>query len=54
MREMLKSYFTLKYQYEAFTDAISGKRVCVYVDCFGELWMKESRGSFFRVKCGSV
>ena len=44
-----KSYFTLQYQYDAFTDVVSGKRVAIYSDCYGDLWMKDGRWSLFRV-----
>ena len=50
MIKKIKSYLSLESHYFAFTDVVSGKAVCVYVDCFGELWMKDSRWSFFRVK----
>lgn len=52
MIKNIKSYFSLKFQYNSFTDIVSGKRVNVYIDCFGELWLKDGRWSFFRVnKC---
>ena len=46
----LKSYFTLKFQYQAFRDVVSGKMVNVYIDCFEELYMKDNRWSLFSVK----
>ena len=46
----LKSYFTLKFQRQAFRDVVSGKMVNVYIDCFEELCMKDNRWSLFSVK----
>ena len=46
----IRSYFTLKYTGHAFTDTVSGKGVKYYRDCFGDVWMKESRWGLFRVK----
>ena len=54
MIKILKSYFTLKFRYFAFRDVVSGKNVNVYIDCFGELWMKDGRWSLFRVSAGDV
>ena len=55
MIKKLRSYFTLKFHYFAFSDVVSGKSVNVYVDCFGDLWMKDGRWSLFRVsKCGEI
>jgi spore germination protein YaaH len=48
----IKSYFTLKYASTLFTDVVSGKKVCLYIDCYGEQWMKDGRWAFFRVKHG--
>lgn len=50
MIKAIKSYFTLKYHYYAFTDVVSGKPVSVYYDCYGDLWLKDGRWSLFRVK----
>lgn len=49
MWKAIKSYFTLRYQYNDFRDVVSGKMVAVYSDCYGDLWMKDGRWSFFRV-----
>ena len=55
MIRKIKSYFTLKFRYSAFIDVVSGKMVNVYADCFGDLWLKDSRWSLFRVKkSGSI
>ncbi len=48
----IKSYFTLKKIATGFTDGVSGKTVCYYKDCYGDVWMKDSRWSFFGVKTG--
>lgn len=51
----IKSYLSLKWQYSAFRDVVSGEMVSVYRDCYGDLWLKNSRWSLFRVKkCGSL
>jgi len=44
------SYFTLRYVATHFTDVVSGKTVCLYVDRYGDRWLKDSRWSFFRLK----
>ena len=55
MIKTLKSYFSLEFRYFAFTDIVSGKSVNAYVDCFGDVWMKDGRWSLFRVrKCGAI
>lgn len=55
MIRAIKSYFSLQHEYCAFRDNVSGKMVSVYRDCYGDLWMKDSRWSLFRVrKCGSI
>jgi hypothetical protein len=50
----IKSYFTLKFHYSSFQDCVSGKQVNMYVDCFGDLYLKDSRWSFFSVLSGSI
>ena len=50
MVRTILSYLTLKYISPAFTDSVSGKPVSYYKDCYGEVWMKESRWGLFRVK----
>ena len=50
MIKAIKSYFTFRYHYSAFRDVVSGKMVNVYIDCYGDLWMKDSRWALFRVK----
>lgn len=51
----IKSYLTLKYEYQSFRDMVSGKMVSVYSDCYGDLWLKDSRWSLFKVrKCGEL
>ncbi len=47
-----KSYFTLQKVGEGWTDGVSGKTVSYYKDCFGEVYMKDSRWALFRVKVG--
>ncbi len=52
MFKRIKSYFTLKEtELAGFTDMVSGKQVRKYRDCYGDLWMKESRWALFAVKC---
>ena len=46
----IKSYLTLEFQYHDFMDAVSGKMVNVYIDCYGDLYMKDSRWALFSVK----
>lgn len=50
MKNLLKHYFSLKFRGFAFNDIVTGEAVFYYEDCFGEIWMKNSRWSFFRVK----
>jgi len=54
MIKTIKSYFSLRFHHFAFRDAVSGKNVNVYIDCYGDLWMKDGRWSLFRVKCGDI
>ena len=49
MIKYIKSYFSLKVVGIGFTDAVSGKTVCYYEDCYGAVYMKDSRWSIFRV-----
>ena len=49
MIRSIKSYFTLAFHHRAFRDVVSGKMVNVYIDCFGDYWMKSSRWALFRV-----
>lgn len=49
MVKYLKSYLSLACIGFAFTDVVSGKSVRYYRDCYGSLWLKDSRWSFFRV-----
>lgn len=50
MLRMIKSYMTLKFVEFKFTDAVTLKPVYLYVDCYGDKWMKTSRFALFRVK----
>ena len=50
MITFLKHYFTLEYRGFAFTDIVTGEGVFFYEDCFGDVWMKNSRWGLFRVK----
>lgn len=55
MIRAIKSYLSLTKQYDSFVDVVSGKTVSVYCDCFGDLYLKDSRWALFKVKkCGSV
>ena len=50
----IKSYFTLEFHYKAFYDSIGGKQVNMYVDCFGDLYLKDGRWSLFKIHKGNV
>lgn len=50
MIKAIKSYLSLKRIRDAFTDKVSGKVVCIYKDCYGNEWLKDSRWSFFKVE----
>ena len=50
MLKLIKHYFSLKYVCYSFTDRVSGKSVDIYVDCFGDYYLKDSRWSFFAVQ----
>lgn len=50
MLKSLKSYFSLVKTGYAFTDTIAGKPIHYYKDCFGDVWLKESRWGLFKVK----
>lgn len=50
MLKAIKSYFTLKLIGSDFADVVSGKKVCTYVDCFGDYYLKDSRWAFFAIK----
>ena len=50
MFKIIKSYLSLEFVETRFTDAVSGKDVNLYVDCFGEKWLKNSKRSLFRVR----
>jgi len=54
MIKKIKSYFTLTYQYRCFRDVVSGKYVNMYIDCYGDLYMKDGRWSIFAVSKGSA
>lgn len=57
IKRAIKSYFTLKFIQAEFVDAVSGEQVSSYRDCFGDVWLKSGRWSFFRViiksRCGN-
>lgn len=46
----IRSYFSLKYQGDYFTDVVSGRMVCLYKDCYGDIWQKDGRWALFRVR----
>ena len=50
MLKSLKSYLTLKRTGYAFTDAVDGSPVYYYKDCYGDVWLKNSRWGTFKVK----
>lgn len=50
MIKWIKSYLSLKKVADGWTDGVSGKTVSYYQDCFGDMYMKDSRWSFFGVK----
>ena len=52
MIKKIKSYFSLQYKYRCFIDVVSGKSVNMYIDCYGDLYMKDGRWSFFAVPKG--
>jgi hypothetical protein len=54
MIKKIKSYFTLEFHYRCFIDTVSGKYVNVYMDCYGDLYMKDGRWAFFAVHKGNV
>lgn len=54
MLHKIKSYFTLQFHYRCFRDSVSGKYVNMYIDCFGDLYMKDGRWSLFSVAKGKA
>ena len=54
MIKIIRSYFTLKFHRYCFRDVVSGKDVNIYIDCYGYLYMKDNRWSFFSVFKGRV
>lgn len=50
MIKKIISYFTLVKVADGWTDGVSGKTVAYYKDRFGDVYMKDSRWSFFVVK----
>ena len=54
MLNKLKSYFTLKFHYKSFYDHIGGNDVNMYVDCFGDMYLKDGRWSTFSVFKGNI
>ena len=52
MLKLIKSYCSLKFVRHEFNDKVSGLRVSSYFDCYGDVWLKDSRWSFFRVNKG--
>ena len=46
----IKSYCSLVFIEDYFRDSVSGKMVSIYLDCFGEYWIKNNRWALFRVK----
>lgn len=49
-KKRIKSYLSLEKKGYAFSDAVSGKKVFYYKDCYGDWYMKESRWSLFSVR----
>ena len=54
MFKKIRSYFTLNYLHSCFTDTVSGELVCMYVDCYGDMYLKNGRWSLFRVYKGNM
>lgn len=50
MIRALKSYFSLVRTGYAFTDTVDGRGVHYYKDCYGDVYLKNSRWGFFKVK----
>ncbi len=44
------SYFTLSNKKFLFEDAYSGNKVYSFKDCFGSIWLKDGRWSFFSIE----
>lgn len=36
----------MKFQTSLFTDIVDGRQVCLYKDCYGDLWMANHQFSF--------
>lgn len=49
MIKTIKSYLSLEKIGYAFSDSVSGKAVNYYRDCYGKVWLKDSRWGLFRV-----
>ena len=49
MLKWIKHYCSLKDVGGAFTDKVSGRSVRYYRDCYGKVFMKDSRWSIFAV-----
>lgn len=54
MYKHIKSYLSLERIGYAFGDSVSGKSVYYYRDCYGDIWMKDNRWSFFAVPKASI
>jgi hypothetical protein len=52
MLKTIISFCSLRVLKSEFTDTVSGQRVYSYCDCYGEVWLKDSRWSLFRVSKG--
>ena len=50
IKKYIKSYLSLENKGYAFQDAVSGKSVFYYKDCYGDWYMKESRWSLFSAR----
>lgn len=50
MIRALRSYFSLVRTGYAFTDTVDGRGVHYYKDCFGDVYLKNSRWGLFKVK----
>jgi hypothetical protein len=54
MIQSIKSYLSLRWVENLFTDSVSGKQVALYEDCYGKRYMKDSRWGLFKVERNEV
>jgi hypothetical protein len=50
IKKKIKSYLSLENKGYAFQDAVTGKGVFYYKDCYGDWYMKKSRWSLFSAR----